>query len=173
MAKSDVRAVDHIGITVPDLDAAQKFFEDVLGAEFIYHVRKMSVSGPAIEEALGLPKGATLNAIRMLRLGNGPSLELFSYTVPDQNGPVRPSDMGLQHFSVFVDDIEAVVERVKAHGGAVLGRIDHLPELDGGPNNRYVYTKTPWGTTMELVDIPSPQTYERTTQVRRWQPDKT
>ena len=28
--------VDHIGITVPDLDQAREFFEDVLGFEYLY-----------------------------------------------------------------------------------------------------------------------------------------
>lgn len=172
MPKDDVRAVDHVGITVPDLDAAQRYFEDVLGAEFLYDMLPGPVSGPAVEEALGIPKGSTLNAIRMMRLGKGASLELFSYTTDDQRPPVRPSDMGIQHFAVYVDDIEAVAARIEQYGGKVLGHIDLLPGGDAGPGNRYVYSRTPWGTTMELVDVPSPQAYESTTTRRRWKPEK-
>jgi catechol 2,3-dioxygenase-like lactoylglutathione lyase family enzyme len=169
--KSDVRAIDHIGITVPNLDDAQRFFENVLGAEFLYDMLPGPVSGPVFEQAIGVPKGTVLNAIRMMRLGNGPSLELFSFVSDDQREPVRPSDLGVQHFAIFVDDIEAVAKRVEDHGGKVLGQIDRLPGLDAGPNNRFVYTQTPWGGRMELVDIPSPQAYRAVTKLRRWQPE--
>lgn len=172
MASHDVRAVDHIGITVPDLDAAQSFFEQVLGAEFLYDLLTEPLSGAGIEEALGLPAGTTLNAIRMLRLGKGASLELFSYSSSDQREPVRPSDLGIQHFAVYVDDIEAVAMRINAHGGKVLGQIAPLPGGDAGPGNRFVYSRTPWGTSMELVEVPSPQAYEATTSLRRWKPEQ-
>lgn len=56
-----VRAIEHIGITVPDLEQATVFFAE------------------AFESGLGVPEGATIGAIRMLRLGEGPDLELVTY----------------------------------------------------------------------------------------------
>lgn len=170
MQRSDVRGVDHIGITVPDLDAAQQYFERVLGAEYIFDVLTGPVSGGALEASLGLPAGTTLNAIRHLRLGNGPNLELFSYSSADQRTPARPSDLGIQHFAVYVDDIEAVADRVRCNAGEVLGSIDFLPNAEAGPGNRYVYTRTPWGSTMELITYPSAQNYESEVPLRRWKP---
>jgi catechol 2,3-dioxygenase-like lactoylglutathione lyase family enzyme len=172
MTMNDVRAVDHIGITVPDLDAAQRFFEDVLGAQFLYDMLDGPLFGPEIEAALGVPEGTRLNAIRMMRLGQGASLELFSYTSPGQRAPVVPSDLGVQHFAIYVDDIEAVAKRIERHGGRLLGQIASLPGKDAGPGNRFVYSRTPWGTSMELVDVPSPQAYETDTDLRRWKPQK-
>jgi hypothetical protein len=32
-----------------------------------------------------------------------------------------------------------------------------LPGGDAGPGNRYLYARTPWGSTVELVTYPSPQ----------------
>lgn len=170
MIRPDVRAMDHIGITVPNLDAASKFFEDVLGAQTIYDMLPEPMSGVAIEVALGVPEGTKLEAIRMMRLGSGPSLELFSYTADTQREPVRPSDFGIQHFAVFVDDIDAVAGRIAEHGGRILGTVDALPGGDEGPGNKFVYTHLPWGGTMELVEIPSPQAYETGTEIRRWKP---
>jgi catechol 2,3-dioxygenase-like lactoylglutathione lyase family enzyme len=172
MAKPDVRAVDHIGITVPDLDAAQNFFEQVLGAEYLYDLLPGPMSGPQIEAMIGLPRGTVVHAIRMMCMGQGPSLELFTYSSPDQREPPRPSDMGLQHFAVFVDDIEAVAARIAEHGGEVLWPISLLPFGDSGPGNRFVYTRLPWGGSMELIDVPSPQAYEAQTPLRRWKPEK-
>lgn len=170
MAQSDVRALDHIGITVPNLDAAAKFFSDVLGAETMYDMLPEPMSGIGLEVALGVPEGTKLEGIRMMRLGAGPSLELFSYSTEVQREPVRPSDLGIQHFAVYVDDIYAVAVRIEEQGGRVLGEIDVLPGGDEGPGNKFVYTHLPWGGTMELVEIPSPQAYESRTELRRWKP---
>ena len=33
-----VRAIDHVGVTVPDIEAAARFFADALGAEPLYEM---------------------------------------------------------------------------------------------------------------------------------------
>ncbi|GAA4783041.1 VOC family protein [Actinomycetospora chlora] len=165
-----VRAIEHIGLTVPDLEAATAFFADAFGAEQIYDMIDRPLSGPAIEAGLGVPRGATIEAIRMLRLGNGPNLELFTYSGVAQREPVVPSDLGMQHFCVYVDDIDAAAARLEKAGGTLLSAPGELPGGDTGPGNRYVYARTPWGSTVELVTYPSPQAYESTTSLRRWRP---
>jgi len=170
-SRSDVRGIEHIGITVPSLEEATKYFADVLGSVFVYDVLKEPDSGDSLEMTLGVPKGTVVRQVRLLRLGDGPNIELFEYTVDGQRIANRPCDLGLQHFAVFVDDIEAVAERVRQAGGKVLNKIKFLPDLDGGPRNQYVYTNLPWGGTMELISIPDPQAYEATTSVRKWKPD--
>ena len=92
-----VRAIEHIGITVPDLEQATAFFAAAFGAEHLYDMIDGPLSGPAIEAGLGVPPGATIEAIRMPRLGNGPNLELFVYSGVPQRDPVVPSYHGLQH----------------------------------------------------------------------------
>ena len=106
----------------------------------------------------------------MLRLGNGPNIELFTYTGVDQDDPVRPNDFGIQHVCLYVDDIDAAAARFAAAGGTLLSEPGDLPGGDAGPGNRYVYTRTPWGSTIELVTYPSPQAYESRTELRRWRP---
>lgn len=169
---SDVRGIEHVGITVPSLEEATKYFADVLGAVFVYDVLKEPDSGSDLELTLGVPKGSVVRQVRLLRLGDGANIELFEYTADGQRVPNRPCDFGLQHFAVYVDDIEAVAERVHKHGGKVLNEIKPLPDLDGGENNKFVYTNLPWGGTMELISMPTPQNYQATTSVRKWRPDK-
>ena len=127
--------------------------------------------GPEVEKALGIPAGAVIEAIRMLRLGNGPNIELFTYTGVPQRDPVVPSDFGLQHFCVYVDDIDAAAAQFEKAGGTLLSSPLDLPGGDAGPGNRFLYARTPWGSTIELVTCPSPQAYEATTELRRWRPD--
>ncbi|MGJ9403549.1 VOC family protein [Arthrobacter sp. KK5.5] len=165
-----IRAIEHIGITVPDLEQATRFFADAFGAEKIYDMLDEPLAGPAVEAGLGIPAGARIEAIRMLRLGEGPNLELFTYSGTDQREPVVPSDYGLQHFCVYVDDIDAAAERLQAAGGRLLGPPADLPGGDAGQGNRYLYARTPWGSTVELVTYPSAQAYEARTPLRRWRP---
>ncbi|WP_370184912.1 VOC family protein [Rhodococcus wratislaviensis] len=168
-----VRAIEHIGITVPDLEQATTFFADAFGAEKIYDMIDAPLSGPGIESGLGVPPGTAIESIRMLRLGNGPNLELFVYSGTKQREPVLPSDFGIQHFCVYVDDIDAAATRLEKAGGTLLSAPGDLPGGDAGPGNRYLYARTPWGSTVELVTYPSPQAYEADTELRRWRPPVT
>lgn len=179
MASSDrvlARGLDHIGITVPDVEAATRFFVEVFGAELLHDTiaRDRNISfaleGPAIEGLLGLPAGAALRAVRLLRLGNGPSVELFEYEAAQRQGPQRPSDWGLQHFAVYVDDLDAACERIKQHGGELMAGPTALFGPESGASNRFRYTRAPWGTTIELISYPSAQAYEADTELRRWRP---
>jgi catechol 2,3-dioxygenase-like lactoylglutathione lyase family enzyme len=168
-----VRAIEHVGITVPDLEAATEFFAQAFGAERIYDMLDEPLGGPGVESGLGVPVGAVITAIRMIRLGNGPNIELFTYTGVAQGDPVRPNDFGLQHICLYVDDIEAAADRLTAAGGTLLSRPGDLPGGDAGAGNQYVYTRTPWGSTIELVTYPSHQSYESGTTLRRWRPSAT
>jgi len=170
---STIRAVEHIGITVPDMEQATTFFAEALGAQKIYDMLDEPFGGPDVEKALGIPEGAVIEAIRMLRLGNGPNLELFTYSGTAQRDPVVPHDYGIQHFCVYVDDIDAAAAQFEKAGGTPLSAPLDLPGGDAGPGNRFLYARTPWGSTIEFVTCPSPQAYEATTDLRRWRPAPT
>lgn len=165
-----IRAIEHVGVTVPDLEQATAFFTEAFGAERLYDMLTEPLAGPAVEAGLGIPEGAVIETIRMMRLGEGPNIELFVYSGVKQRDPVRPSDYGLQHFCVYVDDIDAAADQFEQAGGTLLSRPNDLPGGDAGPGNRYLYARTPWGSTVELVTYPSPQAYESGTDRRRWRP---
>jgi catechol 2,3-dioxygenase-like lactoylglutathione lyase family enzyme len=169
----NVRAIEHVGITVPEMEEATRFFVDAFGAEKLYDMLDEPLGGPEVEAGLGIAPGAVITVIRMLRLGNGPNLELFSYSGVQQAQPVVPSDFGIQHICIYVDDIDVAASRLETAGGILLSRPGVLPGGDAGNGNRYVYTRTPWGSTIELVTYPSTQSYERHTHLRRWRPRPT
>lgn len=165
-----IRGIEHVGLTVPDMAAATEFFAAAFGAEKIYDMLTEPLAGPEVEAGLGIPQGAQIEAIRMLRLGEGPNIELFTYTNTEQRDPVRPNDYGIQHFCVYVDDIEAAATRLEDAGATLLSQPNDLPGGDSGKGNRYLYARTPWGSTVELVTYPSAQAYESGTNLRRWCP---
>src|SRR5882762_10222642 len=90
--RKPVRGIDHLGITVPDLDAASRFFEEAFDAKPLFDNIKRSdtpFAGPEAEAMVGLAPGAVLVTMRMMQLGNGPGLELFEVHGPDQRPAVR------------------------------------------------------------------------------------
>ncbi len=147
------RGLDHIGITVPDLEAATAYFATVFGAEIEQEVWAKSAKpakGERVEQSLGLPAGAEMRAARMLQLREGPRIELFEYWAPEQQPPLRPSDYGLQHLAIFVDDMDAACRRIEEHGGELMSGPHRMPDPECGPDDRYRYPPAPWGTPCAL-----------------------
>src|SRR5215475_11675562 len=96
-----VRAIEHVGITVPDIEEASAFLEAAFGAEVLYDMKPdpgaLQVDSALDSEAtLGIRPGALWKSSRMLRLGDGPSIELFEYSDEEQAAPAIASDFGIQ-----------------------------------------------------------------------------
>lgn len=174
MRASPVHGMDHVGITVPDIDEATRFFEDAFDAELIYESKTLSdepEEGEETEQTLNLFPGTKVQAVRMLQLRYGPGIDLFQMEGPEQGAPARPSDYGLQHVAIYVDDIDAAVAQFETAGGTTFTRPQGImfePEM--GEGNVFCYGKTLWGSVIELLTYPSPMPYEKNTPLRRWRP---
>jgi len=169
---SAVRGIDHIGITVPDIEQATLFFEHALGAKILYRSVEPdddNIDNASQEKTLRLFPGTRIRAIRMLSLPHGPGIELFEMHGPEQQPAARPSDFGLQHFAVYVDDFTQAIANFTAAGGEMFTEPKPLTFPDErGEGNAFCYGKTPWGSVIELIAWPSPMPYEKYTQLRRW-----
>ncbi|MET9292798.1 VOC family protein [Streptomyces sp. NPDC003077] len=167
------RGIDHVGVTVPDLDAATDFLVRALDAQVLYDTLPRGQGpkgGPETTARLGVPEGTEEVAIRMLRLPGGPGVELFEFRGPRQREPALPCDVGWQHLALYVDDVPAACAAVRAAGGTVLAEPQPLPGPESAPRNVFTYCRTPWGSTIELLSHPDPMPYEQRTELRRWRP---
>jgi catechol 2,3-dioxygenase-like lactoylglutathione lyase family enzyme len=163
--------VEHIGLTVPDLEAATAFFVDVLGAEALFEAGPFASEDDWMERHLGVHPRAAIRRLRMLRLAAGPSVELFEYSSPDQDDS-RPgnSDAGGHHLAFYVADIAAAVDHLKRHGVKILG--DPTTLTDGASAGlSWVYFLAPWGLQLELVSAPNGLAYEKRGGRAMWRPD--
>lgn len=173
MGMNVVRGIDHVGVTVPDVEAATAFFSHALGAETLYDTLPRGEGPKGGEETtsrLGVAPGTEQVAVRMLRLPHGPGLELFEFRGPQQREAAVPSDIGWQHLACYVEDLRVACTAVREAGGTVLSEPHPLPGPEAGPRNRFVYCRTPWGSTLELLTYPDPMPYEDVTAERRWRP---
>ena len=167
------RGIDHIGLTVPDIEEAERFLVSGLGAEFIYetlNAREPPFKGPETEIAIGLPPGSEVSVIRMYKMQHGPGIELFQYTHCEQRPAARCCDHGWQHVALYVDDMQLAINRAVAAGGELLAPPWDLTGAESGAGNRFCMVRTPFGAVIELITFPSPQPYEETTELRRWKP---
>jgi catechol 2,3-dioxygenase-like lactoylglutathione lyase family enzyme len=152
------RGVDHVGLTVPDIESASRFLEAALGATTLYDLQKRTdppMAGKDVERQLGIPPGSGVVHMRMMRVGMGPSLELFQLEAAPQRDSASLNDFGLQHVAVYVDDIEAAADRFERAGGVLLSRPHGLMGVEKGQGNAWVYGRFPWGGLLELITYPA------------------
>ena len=80
----------------------------------LFEIGPFSSEDDWMEKHLGVHPRAVIRRLRMLRLANGPSLELFEYSSPDQDhARPRNSDAGGHHLAFYVTDMAAAVDHLK------------------------------------------------------------
>ncbi|NDO78874.1 VOC family protein [Kocuria indica] len=166
------RGIQHIGVTVPDLDAATRFLVEGLGAEVVYDgltAEDEPRQGAEVERQLGLPKGAAIHKQRMIRIGNGPNLEVFEIS-GEQRAAAGLADLGLNHMCFYCDDIDSALTRLMAAGGQALSEVHENSRREDSEGNGSVYVKAPWGMLVELQTIPAGHYYPEGSTTRVWMP---
>jgi catechol 2,3-dioxygenase-like lactoylglutathione lyase family enzyme len=166
-----MRGHDHTGITVPDMKQAETFFVEVLGCQKAMSFGPFSDDkGTFMQDVLGVNPRAVINQITQIRCGSGSNIELFNYSSPDQQ-VVQPknSDVGGYHIAIYVDDIKAAEEYLKAKG--VQTYAGPIPIKEGpAAGQAILYFKAPWGLQMEAITYPEGMAYEKTSDVKLWSP---
>jgi diaminopimelate decarboxylase len=147
---SSVRRLDHVSVTVGDLDRSLGFYNGLLGIPVLE--RGESVGGP-VAEITGFPDARVFWAD--LGLPGNQVLELLEYASP--RGEQRDggtNDPGSAHMSLRVDDAAAVHGRLVEAGVAVRSS-PVLIEDDGDWNGvRCFYALDPDGFTVEILERP-------------------
>ena len=118
---SQIRQLDHVGITVADLDRMTALFVD-LGLEV---EGRTFVEGEFIDTVIGIPDSRS--EIVMLRPpGGGTGVELARFVRPDHE-PGSPtamaSELGLRNIGFEIDDLQVAVDGLAANGYGLVGGI--------------------------------------------------
>jgi catechol 2,3-dioxygenase-like lactoylglutathione lyase family enzyme len=160
--------MDHVGITVPDIDQAVDWFESVMGC-----VAPLTF-GPfaGVGDVVDVDPLAVINRITMLRCGRSANIELFDYWAPTQRtDPPKNSDLAGHHIAFYVTDIDAAVQYMVAHGAQKF--LGPLPVTEGPAAGQSInYFKTPFGTYIELISYPNGMAYERDPGRPLWSPKR-
>jgi catechol 2,3-dioxygenase-like lactoylglutathione lyase family enzyme len=162
--------IDHVGITVPAVDAAAAWFEALLGGANPLTFGPFSDTGDFMEQLVDVNPRAVAEKIRMIRAGNGPGVELFQYTAPDQDMTFRRnSDWGGHHVAFYVRNIDKAVAYLQSLGAQK--RLGPFAVTDGPAAGQTInYFRTPFGTDVELISYPHGMAYASTAREPLWDP---
>lgn len=133
-----IERVDHVGIAVPSLEEALRFWRDALG---------MEVAG---EEEVGTER------VKVAFLPAGESrVELLEAT--SKESPIarhlEKRGAGIHHLTLAVTDLEGALARIRARG---LPMLDEAPRPGaGGSRVAFVHPRAAGGVLLELVEAGS------------------
>jgi len=146
--------IDHINLVVEDLDRMIAFYQDALGLKV---TKRATITGDWIGATVGL-KDPHADVV-YLDLDAGPRIELIRYNHPKLDRPPnvdKPNAPGLRHFAFRVDDIDALVVRLKQVGVRFFADVQKVPDSQvtyaGGIRKRLVYFQDPEGNLLEFCE---------------------
>ena len=136
--------MDNVLIVVDDLEAAKAFFIE-LG---LMLEGETTVEGPSVGNLIGLKDvRATL---AMMRTPDGQGIELDKFHTPEaiRFGPVDApvNTLGIRHIMFAVEDLDAFVARLRAHGAEIIG------EMQYENAHRLAYIRGPEGIIVALAE---------------------
>ena len=168
--------VDHVGLTVPDLDAAVAFYTDVFGGTELYRLGPFAAAEmPAMDDGRDWTEahvnvaGAVLT-ICMIHIAPNLMLELFQYDAPAdrRTAPPRNCDYGGHHIAFKVADLEVAKSYLADHGCTVMAGPIVMDEGPCAPL-KVNYVLDPWGNQLELVEYER-QAFEKDAPVTIYRP---
>jgi catechol 2,3-dioxygenase-like lactoylglutathione lyase family enzyme len=140
-----IQRMDHVGVVVDDLAAATEFFVE-LGLEL---QGEGSVEGQWVDRIVGLEGVRTELAMMQTPDGHG-RLELVKFHSPSNqgdNGHAPANAPGIRHVAFAVDDLDAVVARLRARGAELVGEVESYKDI-----YRLCYVRGPEGIIIELAE---------------------
>ncbi|BBY53601.1 methylmalonyl-CoA epimerase [Mycobacterium koreense] len=140
LASALVTALDHVGIAVPDLDAAKKWYHDQLGM-IVLHEEVNDEQG--VREAMLTVRGAPTGSTQLQLIAPIDESSTIAKFI-DKRGP------GLQQLAYRVSDIDALTERLSDQGVRLL----YDAPRRGTANSRinFIHPKDAGGVLIELVE---------------------
>jgi predicted enzyme related to lactoylglutathione lyase len=145
-------ALNHVGVTVPDIFAAIDWYGKVFGFAHIMGPRLLEHTSTATHETpsvLGLKFRRAYQA--HLLTANGVGLELFQFVKPPVSAPDAEMTYwrrGPWHLCFTFPDVDAIVERIVEHGGH--SRTPSIHFVPGRPW-QLAYCSDPWTNTIEIM----------------------
>jgi catechol 2,3-dioxygenase-like lactoylglutathione lyase family enzyme len=140
-----IQRMEHVGIVIDDLAAAIEFFVElglVLQGEG-------TVEGRWVDRVVGLEGVRADIAMMQTPDGNG-RLELTKFHSPSIQGDnlqAPANTPGIRHVAFAVEDIEAIVARLRARGAELVGELERYKD-----RYRLCYVRGPEGIIIELAE---------------------
>jgi glyoxylase I family protein len=145
-----VKTLDHVSVTVSDLERSLGFYRDLLGMK---EVERHRLEGETISTMAGKP-GVVLEVVRLAwPQTTKVLLDLQRYLAPEGSvSEAQLGDVGHSHICFGVDDIEAACRELRANAVELVSDPVQF-QLSSGVL-QVVFIKDPDGNVLELVQYP-------------------
>ena len=133
-----VTRIDHVGITVSDLDRALGFYRDLLGLEVMSDQTRPIGDMPTLYAKPETGKRRAVN----LRYGKGPGRGFLVLSERPGGTPgeaIKLDEVGISHFSWWVDDLRAIHDKLKAAGIKILVAPSEVDPAGFGETSTHKY----------------------------------
>jgi len=155
------RSFSHIGLSVPDLEAAVKFYSEVFG---FYVIMPPTEVVEENETAIGIMCndvfGEGYGSFRIAHMvtSDGIGIELFEFRNPEKpENNLEYWKASVFHFCVQDPDLEGLLAKVVEHGGKQ--RMPVREYYPGEKPYRMVYVEDPFGIVFEIYSHSYELTY--------------
>lgn len=149
-------SIDHVHVTVRDLDASLRFYHDLLGLAVAWDSRDEAPSSELSALLDSLFARPVAVAIAQLTTREGTMLELIEFAEPaGRDLAPEVGDAGYGHIAFRVDDLAALHARLKASGASC--RTDAPLPITLGPlaGGLVALVSDPDGVPIELLQRPA------------------
>lgn len=140
-----INRIDHVSINVNNLSEAKAFFVD-LGLEV---KTEWELQGEQLDTIVGLPNVKT--ACVGLGMPDGQVwVELVKFHSPSDQQGIQQSftnTLGIRHICFAVEDIEAIIAKLKQKGTEIFSEIQQYEE-----SYKLCYVRGPEGIILELAE---------------------
>lgn len=160
MTQPTPRTFSHIGLSVPDLDAAVAFYRDVMGFYVIMGPTQIEEDETDIGVMCNDVFGAGWNKFRIAHLATADRIGFELFEFPDHHKPadnLPHRQVGLFHFAIQDPNLEDLLEKIVAAGGKQ--RMPVREYFPGEKPYRMVYVEDPFGIVFELYSHSYELTY--------------
>ncbi|MGI8314379.1 lactoylglutathione lyase family protein [Halobacillus mangrovi] len=156
------RAFSHIGLSVPDLDAAVKFYTEVFGWYTIMEPTEVENDDTPVGQMCRDVFGDDWETFRIAHLTTGDKIGIELFEFPHNEQPENNFEYwktGIFHFCIQDPNIEGMVEKIKQHGGK-----QRMPIREYYPVEKpykMVYVEDPFGNIFEIYTHSYELTYSQ------------
>ena len=154
------KSFSHIGLSVPDLEAAVKFYTEVLGLYTIMEPTEVFEDESPIGVMCTDVFGPNWKSLKIAHLATADRVGIEIFEFPENYAPADSLDHkrhGTFHFCVQDPDVEGLVEKIVAAGGKQ--RMPIREYYPGKKPYRMCYVEDPFGIVFEVYSHSYELTY--------------
>lgn len=131
----NLKNIEHIGIAVQNLEGSLKFYQNILGLEFL---KKEKVESQGVN-------------IAFLKVGES-KIELLEPLNEESTISrfINKNGQGIHHFAILVDSIEDKINEMQVQGARLIG--DKVTEGADNMKIIFIHPKTTNGVLLELCE---------------------